>query len=443
MLNLFQFGLPAHILSAPAEPLPDTGYAFTSGILTTNGEGHPGYSSFGYDFADQVLYDAERGKFLLIWMQKEGDPHYADNVVLQFDAVTLKLEKAQVLGFKVFSTNRDYHCHAVMAKTADGEYLFACEQRHNSYIQFFKTVGGDINNLRYITRTTGGGAYPKLYVQGNRVLCFLRGPGFNNTWCFASYNDGETWPNNYPVTAMDAGDLTDRFYAHKPIQAADGHWHLVVSLRRDQETTQSPSIPNSWNFRYTESYWLVSEDGGVNWRNLQGTFSKNVRPDGSTQAPITLEELQQHFMYAQVPHDDSQTIEPHGFCVLPSGKVFVQTGKQNEGTGATDIRVFENGSWTIKPFSIPDMWRPQGVFAHDENTVDLFVTEGVQGDMRLCRYRSTDGATSWQKAEEYASGDTSGLLNYLAMTPDYNAAKRLMFIGKSQGGYSDLLVKTY
>lgn len=431
MINLFTQSLGRHAAATPP-PVEDATlpwvaggtipFAQTSNLLQTNTGGHRDYVTFNHEFADQVYYDAKNDCTYLVYMQNTGGSTRADNVLVRYNHTAQAWDLWGMVNMQQYSATRDYHTHGVIARVG-AELLFACEESHNGNIRILMTTNGDIRQLRDLGTLPRGGAYPKIYVKGQKVMIAYRGPeqSYSNTWCSVSEDGGESWADSYAITNM-ASVGGDRFYAAKPIQREGGTWHLQVSYRRDFTSGSS-------EYRYVEQYWLISEDGRT-WRNVAGTFSKNVRPDTNTANPITRAELQQHFMFASVPYDNSQTVESHGACVLPTGQVFSLWGRTDQGDGSVYVSTFANGSWQHQPLALPAIGRQYAFYAYSPANWELIVSNPAGTLLQVLA--SQDAGQSWQVQRTIPNPNGNTYVPFGATNSAYGA-KRMLCVGLRQG----------
>lgn len=297
----------------------------------------------------------------------------------------------------------------VVTAEENGHQTYISIKRSNSLGASYSQVStiGTVQNVPNAVATSAFG-YPTPYRKGSDLYMFVRYQ-YNEGSYFKSTDRGTTWGSKVAICTMNPAGYTPpggfyyntNYWNYFSLVApgSDGRCHYFVSLR---------NADGSFNAPVVQVYYLYSDDM-VTWKNVSGSFSKNVSVSGK----VTREEMDANCVW------EPTTGVTDDYVIFEAGVVAggeVHTICKSSGTNYKYIKS-SGGSIVRKllPFTDIDLRERKGIWVNPSNTNEVqvwgTVNDNVTGKPQAARWQTTDGGDNWTLMETLP-GQNSNAVHY-------------------------------
>ena len=194
---------------------------------------------------------------------------------------------------------------------------------------------------------------------------------------------------------------------------------------------ESISQPVGTVIGFPRTYYLESHDGGVTWRNIDNSFSKDIVASGA----LTLAEMKTN-MLAWDLADNTHSIRATS-AELIDGNPHIIGGSGLNTNSPLALYYWSGSAWIQKVITCAghDILRASGagvghsiksnngsgIFKNGSN-IDLVCSELVSSKAQISRFRSSDNGTTWTFIEQFTTNDIdhmNGQINKNISASDY------------------------
>lgn len=216
-----------------------------------------------------ALYNWETGRHYIGWHQRPFLGGNRQSMLMFVDPVNGFATPSYPMGITT-SGGIDNH-GAPSLIDPNGEILVIREDQHQSPLYLTRTIGKSFTNIEQLDSIPGSYAYPAPAKLGSDIIIWSRvAYPFQRDQIVRSSDNGNTWTAPTDVFDLNDGVSIQRAYFRRIYHPTK----LIFLILRRQE-----------NEGLFKQILYIESDDGITYRNITGSYSKNVSTSGFISQP--------------------------------------------------------------------------------------------------------------------------------------------------------------
>ncbi len=329
-----------------------------------------------------AAYNWTMGKHNVAWQQRPYLGGNRQSMLMYVDAALGFATPSYPRGVTM-AGGKDNHGAPSVIETSNGEALVMRENQHGGPLYLTRTINKSLTNIEQLNVIAGDQAYPAPAKIGSDLVVWSRGTNVWEDTIVRSSDNGNSWTSQMVTVNVADQVVTQRAYFRRIYHPTK---FVLLILKRQEDTG------------LFEQIFYIESDDGITYRNVTGSFSKNVVTNGA----VVNTELQANFNVLSGSTD--AWLKTAAF--VPGTNTLVGFCNKDDVNSYYQYFYWNGSAWSFKDLPLPlyeqtqaagnfgriDSW---AMYAYTLNHQLIWRIEPRGGYDVIVKYETFDNWDSW------------------------------------------------